>query len=327
MLETDVGRPARVQGIQTDALLRLGTLEYDAGNLEEAERLFREALRVRAGSPEANGTALVSTLIALGQVLVARGAAEDAHDVLTEALRLHDESGESSNADLVVLLNEMSRLSLAEADYASAEPLLLRVLAIKQAQGDEHPDVATVLASLGAIRMALGDLDGAERRFRDALAIRERWLAPTHFSIAATLVQLADAIALQGKLSESITCHQRALAIREPMLGAEHPALRGARARIEDLERQEREQPVALAAVPWAGELMAIQQEMSASDPRDHPRVTPWFGHAVNATSERRVAIYALAGVVLLLVAAFEFKSYVGRKAHDSPYVEAPPGK
>ncbi len=326
MLETDVGRPARAQGIQTDALLRQGTLEYDAGNLEEAERLFREALRVRAGSPEADGTALVSTLIALGQVLVARGAAEDAHDVLTEALRLRDESGESSDADLVVLLNEMSRLSLAEADYASAEPLLRRVLAIKQAQGDEHPDVATVLASMGAIRMALGDLDGAERRFRDALAIRERWLAPTHFSIAATLVQLADAIALQGKLSESITCHQRALAIREPMLGAEHPALRGARARIEDLERQEREQPVALAAVPWAGELMAIQQEMSETDPRDQPRVTP-FGRAMRATSEGRVAMYVLAAVVLLVVAAVGVKSYVGRKAHDSPYVEAPPGK
>ena len=327
MLETDVGQPARVQRFQTDALLRLGTLEHDAGNLEEAERLFREALRIKARSPEANDTALVSTLIALGQVLVARGAAEDAHDVLTEALRLRDERGESSDADLVVLLSEMSRLSLTEADYASAEPLLQRVLAIKQAQGDEHSDVATVLASLGAIRMALGDLDGAERRFRDALAIRERWLAPNHFSIAATLVQLADAIAAQGKLAESIGCHQRALAIREPMLGAEHPSLSGARARIADLQRQEREQPVALAAVPWAGELMAIQQEMAETDPRDQPRVTPWFGHAVSATSERRVAMYALAGVVLRLVAAFGFKSYVGRKSHDSPYVEAPSGR
>lgn len=352
-----------LQRVRADALMRLGALEQDVGNLVEAERLLREALQAKEQWPDLDDTALISTLTALGQVLVARGEPEEAQTLLSKALELRDKTADSADADLVVLLNELSRLFLKQAAYVLAEPLLLRLLSIKRMKGDEHPEAATVLASLGAVRQALGDSAGAEQRYRHALRIREKSLAPNHFSIAATLEHLADAVAARGNLSEAISFSQRALVIREPMLGANHPTVRAARERIADLQLQESdgllpsgeradeikaaapschgqpeehatERPVGeevsrspTGQLPWANELMAIQQEMAGVDPRDEPRAVALLPNAMARTIGARPwrATLSVAGGIVLLAAAFGLKSYFGKTDDRQVYVEAAP--
>src|SRR6187551_937722 len=96
-----------------DALILRGAQEQADGNLEEAELLFRDAFR-----------ALENT---------------SAPDVPV----LSDE--------LPILLRDLSRLYIERSEYARAQWPLVRLLAIAKSQGEDRPEVATVLASLAAV--------------------------------------------------------------------------------------------------------------------------------------------------------------------------------
>jgi len=109
---------------------------------------------------------------------------------------------------------------------------------MKRSKGEDHPEVATVLASLATVRQALGSHESAEQLWRRVLDIRERTLAPNHFATATALEHLGDACAARGKIREGVAALQRALTIRERTLGSDHASLRVSRDRIADLELQ-----------------------------------------------------------------------------------------
>ena len=206
---------------------------------------------VDEGQPE------LASLIRLGTAKQEAGEFSEAADYFRRALEVGDRTFGSENPDLIILLNDLTRLYLRQSAYASAEPLLLRLLELKRSKGEDHPEVATVLASLAAVRRALGMHESAEQLWRRVLDIRERTLAPNHFATASALEHLGDACAARGKIREALSAFQRALNIRETTLGAEHPSLRVARERIADLELQASEDmlyPSAVIDTPVAPE-------------------------------------------------------------------------
>jgi len=142
-------------------------------------------------------------------------------------------------------ITSLAVLHLKHSAYDSAEPLLLRLLELKRSKGDDHPEVATVLASLGSVRRALGMHESAEQLWRRVLDIRERTLAPNHFAIATALEQLGDSCAARGKIGEALALFRRALAIRELTLGSEHPSVSAGRERIADMELQALDESIA----------------------------------------------------------------------------------
>lgn len=226
------------------ALVRLGELKQDDGRLVEAEASFRRALDVAERARGTEDMAVVPALSALGRILMARNANDEAEPVLTRALALAERHLGREHPDLVGLLNALSRLYFRRPAPALAEPLLMRLHDIKRAKGEDHPEVATVLASLAAVRQALGRHDAAEQLLRRVVEIRERTLAPNHFAIATALEHLAQTCAARGRIDEALQLCYRALAMRELTLGVEHPSVRVARERIADLQLQEAEDPI-----------------------------------------------------------------------------------
>jgi TonB family protein len=168
-------------------------------------------------------------------VAVATADRATAERALREAIHAVDSLG-PDEADLVLVLNDLIRLCLKASEHALAEPLLLRLLDIKRAKGEEHPEYATVLASLAAVRQALGKHEEAEQLWRRVIEIREQILAPNHFTLATAFEHLGEACAARGKFAEALKVSQRALAIREATLGRDHASLRSSRERIADLE-------------------------------------------------------------------------------------------
>jgi len=154
--------------------------------------------------------------------------------------------------------------------FASAEPHLLRLLELKRAKGDDHPEVATVLASLATVRQALGSHESAEQLWRRVLSIREQTLAPNHFAIATALEHLGQSCAARGKIAEGLEAFQRALSIRERTLGVDHVSLRVSRERIADLELQDSESFLDL--IPEAAPRISPEKYRLTSG---EPRVTP----------------------------------------------------
>ena len=265
------------------ALIRLGDLKHGEGLSDEAEVLFRRALDIGERILGQDDLALVPPLTSLGALRIARGKPEDAEPLLTRALAISEKSLGRDHPDLVVLLNDLSRHYLKQSAYAFAEPLLLQLYSIKRSKGEDHPEVATVLASLAAVRQALGRHDAAEQLWRRVLEIRERTLAPNHFAIATAIEHLAETCAARGKLGEALQLFQRALAMRELTLGAAHPSLRVSRERIADLQLQGSEESFDLGsaspllklaewALPAAPEAPATR---GAAQPEPRPVTTP----------------------------------------------------
>jgi tetratricopeptide (TPR) repeat protein/outer membrane biosynthesis protein TonB len=177
--------------------------------------------------------------------LIKRGAASqeagnygEAEEVFRKALVLAERTLGPEHPALILLLNDLTRLYLKQSAYGLAEPLLLRLLDLKRSKGENHPEVATVLASLATVRQGLGRHESAEQLWRRVVEIRERTLAPNHFATAIALEHLGDVCAARGKIREALSALGQAQMIRERTLGSEHPSLQVSRERIADLELQ-----------------------------------------------------------------------------------------
>ncbi len=70
-----------------------------------------------------------------------------------------------------------------------------------------------------------GEYTAGVPKAREALALREKSLNPTHPLIADSLQTLADLLRETGEYAEARPLYERALAIREQALGPEHPAV------------------------------------------------------------------------------------------------------
>lgn len=180
----------------------------------------------------------VASLIKYGAMKLELGNDAEAEECFRKALEIGDRTVGPEHPDLMLLLNDLTRIYLRQSAYAAAEPLLLRLLEMKRNKGEDHPEVATVMASLATVRQALGRHESAEHLWRRVLDIRERTLAPNHFAIATALEHFGESCAARGKIREALAAFQRAHTIRERTLGSDHSSLRSSRERIADLQLQ-----------------------------------------------------------------------------------------
>jgi TonB family protein len=216
----------------------MGALTLEAGGYSDAEDLFRRALEIGERAFGMESPALVPAITSLASARIMSGKFEDAEPLVVRALVLSETGLGDYDPDLAILLNDLARLCLKQSAHALAEPLLLRMLAMKRSKGEDHPEVATVLASLATVRQALGHHESAEQLWRRVLEIRERTLAPNHFTLATTLEHLGESCAARGKIGEALLLLQRAQTVRELTLGAGHGSVRLSRDRIADLQLQ-----------------------------------------------------------------------------------------
>lgn len=240
----------------------------------------------------------LASLIQRGTTKEDAGELAEAAECFRRALEIADRALGTENPDLIILLNDLTRLYLKQSAYSSAEPLLLRLLELKRNKGADHPEVATVLASLAGVRRALGMHESAEQLWRRVLEIRERTLAPNHFATASALEHLGEACAARGKIREALVAFRRALTIREKTLGNGHPSLRTARERIADLELQASDDmwdasPVAGSPVPERHHLLldgepAANAAASFVSPAPQIRLTPVSPAKAATTSDAR---------------------------------------
>src|SRR5690242_9657905 len=235
----------------------------------------------------------LASLIRLGTLKQEAGSFAEAEECFRRALEIGDRTFGPQNPDLIILLNDLTRLYLKQSAYGSAEPLLLRLLELKRSKGEDHPEVATVLASLASVRQALGMHESAETLWRRVLDIRERTLAPNHFATASALEHLGDACAARGKNHEALSAFQRALTIREKTLGNEHPSLRTARERIADLQLQASDdmfEPTSLADAPSTPERYRLLSGGDSSTPKLEPAAPPPSAPAIKVAAVQKLA-------------------------------------
>jgi tetratricopeptide (TPR) repeat protein len=172
------------------------------------------------------------------------------------------------------LLNDVGNYFCHRARFSDAEPLLQQALAMSErALGPEHPDVATNLNNLGALRRAQGRYDDAQSLHERALAIRRRVLAPGHPDLAVSLINLGDIYRTRGRFAEAEPLLRQALTIWRKTFGPEHPNVASC---LNELALLHHEQGRYTEAERLYGEALAIRRKALAPD---HPDLATSYGN------------------------------------------------
>jgi CHAT domain-containing protein/tetratricopeptide (TPR) repeat protein len=93
----------------------------------------------------------------------------------------------------------------------------------RQVYGDNHPNAAMVLNSLGAIYQELGEETRARTYHERALALCRKLLGDEHPDTAGALNNLGRLLRIQGEYRRGRQCLEQALAINAKVLGPIHP--------------------------------------------------------------------------------------------------------
>lgn len=220
---------------QAFSLLLSGELKFRQRNLLEAESYLRRAVELHRRLPDADPSERLRALDALGAVHVARGDLAHAEPVLREALGIADALLGHEHDDLGLYLNALAHVLFKRRRFAEAEPVLARLVALKRRLGDEHPEVASVVANLAMVHEALQRFDSAETLWRCALTIRERSLPDDSPAVLMAREHLADMCAANGRPEEAIALRERALETRSRTLAPDHPQFAAAKAKLTAL--------------------------------------------------------------------------------------------
>jgi len=128
---------------------------------------------------------------------------------------------ERDSAALVLAKDEQARLELISrigSNYTNlwqeerAVPILERALALAQQVGNNRIEIVNLI-SLATAQQYCGNHDLAETLFREALQKMQENNQLSYEDVA--LHHLGRCLVEQGKLSEALTCFERALALRK----------------------------------------------------------------------------------------------------------------
>jgi tetratricopeptide (TPR) repeat protein/SAM-dependent methyltransferase len=170
------------------ALFALAAQHHEAGQLLEAENLYRQVLAIDRDH--------FRSLNHLGIIALQRGQPQAAVEVLNRAIAVDGRVAEC-HYNLAFALHALGHRNDAVAHYREAARL--------------KPDYVEAHTNLGNVLMQLGKPADAAPCYQRVIALRPS--AEAHYNLANTLSQL-------GRLDDAITHYRRALALKPDLIGA-----------------------------------------------------------------------------------------------------------
>ncbi|HZH32001.1 MAG TPA: CHAT domain-containing protein [Pyrinomonadaceae bacterium] len=204
------------------------------GKYEEALPLAERALQLREAHLEADHMLIAASLEHVSMVLLSKGEFDRAESLLQRSLKIREKFSGPDDYLVGVSLNSIAQVQMKKGDYARALETMLRSLALREKLfGGEHSLVAHALANLAPLYQNMGRFKEAESCLLRALKILEK---PP--GISDKQFQQPDEVAVQtGQVLNNLaTLYQetgdyvgaekyllRSLALREQLLGRDHP--------------------------------------------------------------------------------------------------------
>lgn len=218
------------------SLRELGGLLAERGDLPAAAPLLSRAVAVQERALGPDHPDVANSLNDLAYVLRGRGEPELARGLLERALDIYERVMGPDHPETACGLNNLAYLLREQGQLDAARPLYERSLAIHEREmGPDHPDTALSLNNLGVLLRDQGDGAAARRLLVRSLTIRRRVLGLDHPKTARTLHYLGTVLRDQEEPAATPIL-ERALAILEQELGADHPWTRECRDALLDRE-------------------------------------------------------------------------------------------
>ena len=191
--------------------------------LDEALRLFREALALRERLQGPVHPGLIKVLGNMAWVLQQQGQFESALALRMRALHISELQLGPWHPQLAVALSALGRVLRAQGSYKEAQDYYERALHIEErALGPAHPRVGSTLREMGSLLLEQGLYQQATPTLRRALAITKAQPRPDEEEQGRSQMLLATALRSQGLFEEALALQDAVLERRRAAPGA-HP--------------------------------------------------------------------------------------------------------
>jgi tetratricopeptide (TPR) repeat protein len=180
------------------ALSDFAGLYYQLGQIDRAESMFQEALRMFREIGAIDGITTVSSN--LGDVFLARGNLASAEHALSDALPGYKEMGDKEG--IALTLNDLGEVARRRGDLDKALTTFEQAKTVAQ-DADDKSAVAYVLSGRGDVLTDRGDLVAARKSSEEALAIRKQ--TGEKQTAAETELALAHLAIEEGRGSDAET--------------------------------------------------------------------------------------------------------------------------
>jgi eukaryotic-like serine/threonine-protein kinase len=154
---------------QARTLSDFAGLYYQLGQIDRAESMFRQALRMFREIGAIDGITTASSN--LGDVFLARGNLASAEQALSDALPGYKEMGDKDG--IALMLGDLGEVARRRGELDKALTTLEQAKTVAQ-EADDKSAVAYVLSGTGDVLTDRGDLAAARKSYEEALAIRKQ---------------------------------------------------------------------------------------------------------------------------------------------------------
>lgn len=206
------------------ALNNLAALYHTTGRLDEAEKLYLQALPLYETTTGESSSDTSSCLNNLGEVHRLRGNFAEAEKYFVRALEAREQHFRKSIEELSYTLNSRGALMSSTGNLAGAMENHERARDLQERfPTDNIVQLSASLNNLAEVYRRTGRLDEAEALYRRALEIREKNLGPLHPEVATVLNNLGVLMRDRKDGPQSEQYLARATAIWEKAAPNGHP--------------------------------------------------------------------------------------------------------
>ncbi|CAM9212844.1 unnamed protein product, partial [Ectocarpus sp. 8 AP-2014] len=233
--QTSSGRGQRFESRRSEFFLQ-------EGKYEEAEPLYIRSLAIDEKVYGPDHPKVATSLNDWARLLESQGKYDEAEPLYERSQSIRETVLGPEHPDVAQSLNNRAGLLTSQGKHDEAEALYRRSLAIDEnVYGPAHPKVATGLNNWAALLKSQGKYDEAEPLYQRAQEIVERSLGRDHPNVATILNNRALVLGKQlgrsslgssafvapiaFKYEEAGRVHERSFAIRERLVGRDHPHL------------------------------------------------------------------------------------------------------
>ena len=217
-------------------LLNLAGLYRIKGETDRSAELFLRAMNKLEDAGEQDSYAYVSILNNLALTYQEKGEYALAFDYASTALaRLR--ANEGNEHEIAVSLNNLAAIKLGQNDQVSADVYVSEALEMYDAMTETNVHHAAALTTKAVLQCRAGNYNSALEGFRRALELTKLFFGE-NIEFAICKRNISDVCGLLGDHDAAVSEQAEAVSIMERILGREHPSVRSALARLEQLKEK-----------------------------------------------------------------------------------------
>jgi len=205
------------------SLNNLAGVHFETGDWPEARRLLTRAISIWESVYGREHRRLGAAALNMGHMLLQIGDYSGAKDAYERGLAIFEKLEGSESPNVATALGGLASTLSATGAYEQAKTVEQRALVIREkAMGSMNPALALDLTSLAKLLCKTGDYPEALRLWDRAIPLLVKADAPPTW-LARVLLDKGDAQLEEGDFAGARETLERALVIREKILGENHP--------------------------------------------------------------------------------------------------------